>query len=187
MSGSARAWRRRGSGLFPRKLGLDGIAAAAPALESGMVAFTVILPSYNHAAYVETAVRSVLDQDFGDLELIAIDDASRDESPRILQELAGSDPRLRVRLHSENLGIAKTLNEGLALASGEHLTFLMSDDVWLQGKLTGFRTWHRRFPGHVLWSDGELIDERGTYQRVRAHDVTRVAGRSLDGDVFRPL
>jgi glycosyltransferase involved in cell wall biosynthesis len=93
---------------------------------------SVIIPSYNHANYIGEAVESVLGQVFSDLELIVVDDGSKDHS---LEVLAGyTDPRLTV-ITQENQGAHAAINRGLHIASGEYLAILNSDDVYYPYRL----------------------------------------------------
>jgi GT2 family glycosyltransferase len=88
---------------------------------------SIIIPSYNHGRFIEEAVHSVLNQSYGDLELIVIDDGSQDDT---LERLAGiSDSRLCV-IGQENHGAHAAINRGLAMAQGDYLAILNSDDVY---------------------------------------------------------
>jgi glycosyltransferase involved in cell wall biosynthesis len=89
---------------------------------------SVLMPAFNHASYVRTAVESVLGQTYGNLELIVIDDASSDATWEVLQSF--DDPRVRLYRHEANQGAHATLNEGLALAKGEFIAILNSDDIY---------------------------------------------------------
>jgi hypothetical protein len=94
-------------------------------------ALSVILPVYNGLAYLEPAVRSVLDQSFGDFELIVIDDGSSDGSGQWLRSL--KDPRLRC-FTQENRGLAATLNRAIELSSGSYIARMDQDDICLPGR-----------------------------------------------------
>ncbi len=93
---------------------------------------SVVVPSYNHARFVERALRSIFAQTLQPAELFVIDDGSTDSSPRIIERVLRDCPfpcELRVRA---NRGLCATLNEGLALGSrGEFFAYLGSDDLWL--------------------------------------------------------
>jgi glycosyltransferase involved in cell wall biosynthesis len=110
--------------------------AGAPARESPAIRSvdrtpraTVIVPSFEHEDFVVAAVESALAQSAGDVEVLVIDDGSRDGSRARLAELSRrGDPRLRVRLQ-ENRGLSRTLNRGLAEARGGWIKFLPSDDL----------------------------------------------------------
>lgn len=88
---------------------------------------SVILPSYNHEQYVETAVRSVMEQSGVDFELIVIDDGSKDRSPEILKRL--SEELGFTYIHRPNKGVVATLNEALSLAKGYYVCSFSSDDI----------------------------------------------------------
>lgn len=87
---------------------------------------TVIIPSYNHKTFIEESVNSVLNQDYEDIELIVIDDGSKDGSVEILKELSRN--KNFILIIKENEGICKTLNRALTIATGKYITFLASDD-----------------------------------------------------------
>jgi len=89
---------------------------------------SVLIPSYNHVAYVRAAVESVLGQTCSELELIVIDDASEDGSWGVLQSF--TDNRIRLERHEVNLGAHATLNEAMGMAKGDYIAILNSDDVY---------------------------------------------------------
>lgn len=93
---------------------------------------TVIIPTFNRARYLATAIQSVLDQTFSDYELIVVDDGSTDGTEAVLAGFR--DPRLRV-LCQENRGISAAMNAGLQAAQGEYIARLDSDDVWFPNLL----------------------------------------------------
>lgn len=91
--------------------------------------FSVIVPAYNSAAYLEKCVQSVLKQSCGDFELILVDDGSADQTGSICEAFAGADSRVRM-FSKENGGHTSARNEGLRHAAGEYVLFLDSDD-WI--------------------------------------------------------
>ncbi|MEW5870925.1 MAG: glycosyltransferase [Chloroflexota bacterium] len=88
---------------------------------------SVIIPSFNHALYIQEAINSVLTQSMPDLELLVIDDGSTDDSVKILKNY--TDPRLKM-ICQANQGAHAAINRGLELAQGEHLSILNSDDAY---------------------------------------------------------
>ena len=120
----------------------------------------MILPVYNHARWVQQALDSVLAQTCSALELIVIDDASHDTSWEVIQAFAQAHPSapLHCVRHAQNQGAPATINEGLALAQGEYLAILNSDDVWdaqrLQRLVTLADTTHLDF----ISTDVALLD-----------------------------
>jgi glycosyltransferase involved in cell wall biosynthesis len=91
---------------------------------------SILIATYNRAALLPFAVRSVLSQSFRDFELIILDDASTDESLKAIEDLL-TDPRVVYVKHDRNLGINANRNSGLARAKGEYIAMLDSDDVWI--------------------------------------------------------
>jgi glycosyltransferase involved in cell wall biosynthesis len=87
---------------------------------------TVFIPVYNRADYIGAAIDSILAQSFTDFELLLVDDGSTDRSLEVIKSY--QDPRVRVACNAANLGIPRTRNRGLALARGEYIALLDSDD-----------------------------------------------------------
>lgn len=88
---------------------------------------SVIIPAYNVEAYVEAAVRSVLDQTLADIEVIVVDDGSKDATGEILDCMAQDDPRLTA-LHVQNGGAPAARNLAIDRARGRYLVFVDADD-----------------------------------------------------------
>lgn len=88
---------------------------------------SVFIPVYNREAYVGAAIESVLRQSFQDFEILLIDDGSTDLSVEVLRSY--DDRRIRVVRNERNLGQPETRNRGLALARGQYIAMLDSDDV----------------------------------------------------------
>lgn len=97
---------------------------------------SVIMPVYNVAAYLPQCLDSVMNQDHRNLELILIDDGSRDDSGAICDAYAEKDSRVKV-IHQKNGGAAAAKNAGLRIASGDYLSFVDSDD-YLQPNVYGY-------------------------------------------------
>lgn len=91
--------------------------------------FSIIVPAYNSAAFIDKCIESVLKQTYDAFELILIDDGSQDNTLVVCEEYARSDSRLKV-IHKENGGHTSARNQGLKNATGEYVLFLDSDD-WL--------------------------------------------------------
>lgn len=89
---------------------------------------SVIVPVYNTAQYLEQCILSICDQTCRELEIIAVDDGSTDGSGALLDELAEKDHRIRV-IHQHNGGVSAARNAGIAVAHGDYLAFVDSDDL----------------------------------------------------------
>jgi CDP-glycerol glycerophosphotransferase len=97
---------------------------------------SIILPVFNVAPYLAECLASILDQDFEDFEIVAVDDASTDGSAAILSDWAKRDERLRVVSLPSNCGLGGARNAGLDQARGDFVWFLDSDD-WLAPGILG--------------------------------------------------
>lgn len=89
---------------------------------------SIIVPIYNLESYIEQSVRSLLAQSYQNVEIILVDDGSRDNSLSIIKHLAASDSRI-VYTSQPNGGAAKARNTGLSLATGKYITFVDGDDM----------------------------------------------------------
>lgn len=89
---------------------------------------SIILPIYNVEKYLEKCVNSVINQTYQNIEIILVDDGSKDSSGRICDELVESDNRIKV-IHKKNGGLASARNAGYEVATGEYLMYIDSDDV----------------------------------------------------------
>lgn len=91
--------------------------------------FSLILPAYNVAPYLDRCLRSILEQGMTEYEIILVDDGSRDETPCLCDAWAAKYGHIRV-IHKENGGLASARNAGLAQARGQYVWFIDSDD-WM--------------------------------------------------------
>lgn len=91
---------------------------------------SIIIPVYNVEEFIFKTVKSVMNQDYKDIEIILVDDGSPDNSAKIIDELAKRDDRI-VCVHKDNGGVSSARNVGLRMASGEYVTFIDGDD-WVE-------------------------------------------------------
>lgn len=89
---------------------------------------SIVVPVYNAGRYLEESVSSILDQTYSNLQIILVNDGSKDDSWQICQKLAGSDPRI-IAITQENRGVSVARNQGLDLATGEWIMFVDPDDI----------------------------------------------------------
>ena len=90
---------------------------------------SVVIPVYRVEAYLTACVESVLTQTYENIEIILVDDGSPDNCPKMCDEFAALDSRIRV-IHKENGGLSSARNVGIDAARGGYLAFLDSDDLW---------------------------------------------------------
>lgn len=96
-----------------------------------MSEISVVVPSYNHARFIERTLRSIFAQTVAIKKLLVIDDGSQDESAAIIEKVLKDCPFASELMARENRGLCATLNEGLAKTTGEFFAYLGSDDLWL--------------------------------------------------------
>lgn len=167
---------------------------------------TVIIPTYDRAGLVGRAIRSVLDQDYANVEVLVVDDGSTDDTPRVLQAFE-TDPRVRTLRHEPNRGVTAAKNRGLDSLDPETVYFgiLDSDDLLLPGALdllvAGFETGPDAYSQVFGWCrDSEAGNDTG--RMVRREGIVTyddaIAGRFagefwqlarrdlLDGRRFEP-
>lgn len=98
---------------------------------------SVVIPAFNRVTHIESAVRSALRQSDQPLEVIVVDDGSTDGTAELVDNLAGTDSRVRCIRQTKNGGPAAARNAGVAAAKGDLIAFLDSDDWWEPGFLEG--------------------------------------------------
>jgi len=139
---------------------------------------SVVVPSYNHARFVERTLRSVFAQTHAPAELLVIDDGSADDSPRVVERALRDCPFPCELIARANRGLCATLNEGLSRTGGEFFAYLGSDDLWLADFLGARVALLDARPRAVLaYGHAYLIDERD-----RVVDCTKDWASYADGD-----
>src|SRR3990167_3698304 len=120
-----------------------------------------VMPCYNDSDTIEKAVKSILDQDLPDIEIIVVNDGSTDSSQKVLNGLAEMD-WIKVIELKENKGACVARNEGAKVATGKYLSFLPADAILYPGMA---RIWYEtleEFPEYdFLYGGYRFIDEKG--------------------------
>jgi glycosyltransferase involved in cell wall biosynthesis len=96
---------------------------------------SVLIPVYNVETFVEEAIQSITSQTYQNLEIIVIDDASTDNTYKIIETLTKQDCRIKLYKNEKNLKIVKTLNRALTLATGEYIVRMDGDDISIPDKV----------------------------------------------------
>lgn len=143
--------------------------------------FSVIIPVYNVEDYLRQCVCSVLEQTFQDLEIIVIDDVSRDSSLQIARELAEKHSSIRLIEHTVNKGLGGARNTGIDAATGEYLLFLDSDDYLQPETLKKLDTVITAKNADIVEFCFRLVDEQGRYlRRTCCRDTDTPLTRSVN-------
>ncbi len=124
---------------------------------------SVIVPAYNHQAFVEESIEALIQQDYMHLEFIIIDDGSTDQTVEIIERLM---PACRERFSHvifrsrPNEGVVRTLNEAIGLAQGKYIAAIASDDVFEPDAIRCYVDFMEENPGYVLVvGDNLIIDD----------------------------
>ncbi len=140
------------------------------AKSSNLPTVSVILTSYNHAAYIAAAIDSVLNQTFADFELLIIDDGSADNSREIIKTY--DDPRIKTFLYEVNRGPVIAIRDAVKSARGKYIAVHHSDDLWAPDKLekqVAFLEANPKYAACFTWA--EFVDERGNVQELARGDA----------------
>src|SRR5690606_20987586 len=127
---------------------------------SGMV--SVVIPAYNVGPHIAEAIESVLAQDYPQVEIVVVDDGSKDDTAEVV---ATRYPQVSL-IRKENGGAATARNAGIRAARGEFVAFLDADDIWLPGKLTAQIDYLRAHPDVAMNCTGFsqwVSDEHGAF------------------------
>jgi glycosyltransferase involved in cell wall biosynthesis len=179
--------------------------------EPGLV--SVLIPSYNRGYVLGKSIESVLAQTYRPIEVIVVDDGSKDDTRAIIERFG---PAIRY-IYQENAGLAAARNTGLAAARGEFIAFQDSDDIWLPWKLQVQVALLQSIPELALvWTDMTAVNPAGmvvskshlktmyhTYQKIKAEDYLSNSGLVKEvcpgsppdvaqasfryGDIFSPM
>lgn len=141
---------------------------------------STIIPVYNRAEMVRTAVESVLAQVYRPIEIILVNDGSTDESPQVLGGLAAANPREIRVIHQQNGGPGLAREAGRQIAQGEFIQYLDSDDWLLRNKFTDQVAALRSHPGcGIAYGTSMYVDADGGV----INPVSRWTGRIFE-DIF---
>jgi len=147
--------------------------------------FSVIIPLYNKAAYIERAIQSVLSQTFQEFELIVVDDGSTDDSSAqlsvISQQLSVAAPEIykKVRvIQQQNQGVSTARNNGVKLAKYDYIAFLDADDSWELTYLEEMNGLIATYPNAGIYGSGYFIVKSGK-KRIAPIGVEKNFDRGL--------
>jgi glycosyltransferase involved in cell wall biosynthesis len=151
---------------------------------------TAIVACYNHARFVPEALNSVKAQDYPSIELVVMDDCSKDNSVAVIQEwLKQNWPEATLIAHKTNVGVCRTLNDALRHAHGKHIRLLAADDVWLPQTLGGQVELMEESSAEVgvVYSDAYTMNASGETLQEMFIASHRKAQGILDGWLFETL
>lgn len=136
---------------------------------------SIVIPCYNHEVYIQDSIRSIIDQTYLNIELIIIDDGSKDGSVDKIKDILPECDRRFTRVYFNtraNKGLCRTLNEALSLCQGKYVSMIASDDMMLPTKTqlqVEYLEAHKEVNG--VFAAIELIDSQSKVleQRISTH------------------
>lgn len=135
---------------------------------TSLVLVSVIMPSYCSERYISQAISSVVGQTCDNWELIIVDDASPDDSNKIIERYVDLDSRIRLIKLEKNSGPAVARNRAIRMATGRYISFLDADDMWLADKLEKQIGFMREKNIALSYSSYEIIDESGNKLGIKS-------------------
>tara|TARA_B100001057_G_scaffold482776_1_gene558666 strand:- start:1148 stop:1876 length:729 start_codon:yes stop_codon:yes gene_type:complete len=125
---------------------------------------SVIMPNYNGAKFIEDSINSVLNQSFSNIELIIVDDNSTDNSLEIIKTF--NDKRIKLKKLTVNKGVSNARNIGINLSKGKFISFIDSDDFWIENKLVTQLNFLTQNNLNLTYSSVNIIDEKNTFLKI---------------------
>lgn len=122
---------------------------------------SVITPVYNAEKYLGKTLDSVLNQTYKDIEIVLVDDCSKDGSAELIAEYKKKYPQILYFLQPENMGAGAARNKCLELATGQYVAFLDSDDLWKPEKVARQIKLMKDRKSPFSYTAIEMIDEEG--------------------------
>lgn len=153
---------------YPPGLDESAYDLAAPAVPGPLPRITVVTPSYNQAAYLETTIRSVLKQGYPNLDYVVMDGGSKDDSRRVIEHYAA---HLSSWVSEKDGGQADAINKGVTRGNGEWFNWINSDDVLAPGALWRVAAAAQAGIDYVagdLWT----FNDRERIDRVHCHGIS---------------
>ncbi len=147
----------------------------------------VLVPSYNHASFIGRCLKSIINQSLSPKKLLVVDDGSKDDSRKIIENVFRDCPFETELIARENRGLCATLNQGFSLSSGKYFAYLGSDDIWLPDFLKKRAELLDRRESAVLgYGHAFFIDENSVIFDSTA-DYSENWANYPDGDAFPML
>lgn len=142
---------------------------------------SIIMPVWNDERFILDSIQSVLNQTFKNFELIIINDASTDNSLRLIQEKANLDKRIKVLSLKKNLGMANALNEAIKYSKGEYIARMDSDDLMYENRIEEQVKYMNNN------EDVEVLSCLGTYLGVNGNNFGVTSTEIINHQSFKHL
>lgn len=135
---------------------------------------SVITPVYNAGHFISQTINSVLAQTYKNIEVVLLDDCSKDNTAEIIKGYLKEHSNIIYHLHERNLGAAVARNTALEIAQGRYVAFLDSDDVWKPNKIEKQIALMKAYNASIAYTAIEMIDESGTLIKKKRNIIDRI-------------
>ena len=125
------------------------------------VLVSIVMPAYNCEKIIAESINSIIFQTYQNWELIVIDDGSKDNTLKVINEFGDRDPRIKPMNNEKNMGVSATRNRAIEKASGDWIAFLDSDDMWESTKLEKQMKVAKEKSAEFLFTGANYINEDG--------------------------
>lgn len=122
---------------------------------------SVIIPAYNAEKYIGQTLESVLAQDYDELEILVIDDCSKDGTLELVKKYSERYPQIRIIELAVNSGVAVARNTAIERATGRYIAFMDSDDLWESNKISSQIKLMRDNDATIAFTAIDMIDDDG--------------------------
>lgn len=114
-----------------------------------MPQLSIIIPAYNNSRYLPECIRSLTMQDYRDIEIIVVDDASTDDTSSVVKDLAEHDSRIRLIQHKKNAGTLASRKSGILASHGSYVMLIDQDDALAPNALTSLMLFAQQHPADI--------------------------------------
>lgn len=142
---------------------------------------SIALCTYNGEQYLKEQLDSLVKQDYPNLEIIAVDDRSKDSTAVILNGYSHQYPNIKVYINEVNLGYKKNFEKAIQLCKGEYIALSDQDDIWVSDKISKLIVAIK--DAVLIYHDSLLIDHNGTSLNKKMSDILNM----YQGNNFKPF
>ncbi|MCF2447070.1 glycosyltransferase [Dyadobacter sp. CY345] len=145
---------------------------------------SIVTPSYNQGQFIEETIQSVLDQDYDNLEYLVIDGGSTDNTVEVIKKY---EDRLKYWVSEKDNGQTHAINKGFAMASGDIIAWINSDDVYCKGAIQAVTDFFEKNPqANVVVGNGLFMDYKGEVYERKYPNISRFQEKHCMMSIFQP-
>lgn len=156
---------------------------------------SVVVPSYNYDKYIFECLESIAKQNYKNIELIIVDDCSKDQSLKVIEKFINKYKKMnrfhRIEFikHFKNQGAHYTINEGIELATGKYIAVINADDLYEQNRFSSMIPYMENEKKQIAFSSIEIINDKSELAKGQEADNFRAIQKRIEetGEVWKAL